>query len=236
MLHKGIRILPWLLASVAASLCVAAYFGASMQTSAVMEPMFTLPLPPGQEIGVVVQDVTPEIAAAFGLRQNRGVVVTALDSGTLQAGDVILSLNGQPVGTRRELEMLIAGISPSDSLIFQVSRGGTTRDIVVQKTAAAPEQNQTVPLAIAPGFRGLRVTNATAGSFEGGVVVTELEKGTPADAAGLRLGDIVVEVNHLPVMSVEQFVNHVQKLSGQRVDLSVIRQGIFSIVVVPSTY
>jgi S1-C subfamily serine protease len=194
------------------------------------------PLPPNQEIGVVVQDITPEIGEAFGLRQNRGVVVTALDSGTLQAGDVILSLNGLPVATRRDLEMLIAGISPSDSLIFQVSRGGTSRDIVVQRTASPPEQDQSVPLAIAPGFRGLRVTTAPAGSLQGGVVVTELEKGTPADAAGLRLGDIVLEVNHLPVMSVEQFLSHLQKLSGHRVELGVIRQGIYSIVVVPSTF
>jgi S1-C subfamily serine protease len=72
--------------------------------------------------------------------------------------------------------------------------------------------------------------------LQGGVVVTELAKGTPADAAGLRLGDVIVEVNHLPVMSVEQFLSHVQKLSGQRVELGVLRQGIYSIVVVPSTF
>jgi S1-C subfamily serine protease len=101
--------------------------------------------------------------------------------------------------------------------------------------AALPE-NQTVPTTIAPGFRGVTVHNLSGGPFGAGVVVTEVEKGTPAEAAGLSLGDIIVEVNHLPVQSVDQFLGHIQKLSGQRIELGVVRQGIYSLVVVPSLY
>lgn len=208
-----------------------------LQTGGDSRPTFTVPVPSNQELGVIVQDITPQIAAAFGLKQDRGAVVTALDAGTLQPGDVILSVNGQNVGSRRGLQNLLAAISPADTLIFQVSRNGATRDIVVQRTAdAAASENQTVPTTIAPGFRGVRVVNLSGGPFGAGVVVTEVEKGTPAEAAGLSLGDIIVDVNHLPVQSVDQFLDHMQKLSGHRVNLGVVRQGIYSLVVVPSLY
>ena len=72
------------------------------------QPTFTVPVPPNQQVGVIVQDITPQIAAAFSLKERYGAVVTALDAGTLQAGDVILSVNGQNIRSRRNLEMVLA--------------------------------------------------------------------------------------------------------------------------------
>jgi S1-C subfamily serine protease len=199
---------------------------------------------------VIVQDITPQIAAAFGLKENQGVVVTGHDSGTLLVGDLIISVNGQNVNRRRELEMLLAQISPSETLVFQVSRNGETRDVVVQRPAAemAPaSREKMIPTTVAPGLRGVTVENLASGmtqsfnltspgsgSSGNGIVVTEVEKGTPAEAAGLHSNDIIVEVNNLPVWNVAQFLNYVQMLTGQNVVLTVARQGIRSVVVVPS--
>jgi serine protease Do len=224
------------------ALCVTAVVSEvalSVQGPAGTGPTFTVPVPPNQEVGVIVQDVTPEIASTFGLKENHGAVVTALDIGTLQAGDVVLSVNGQNVSNRTSLATVLAGIPPTETLIFQVSRHGGTRDIVISKntSAAAPSEAQPVPTAIAPGFRGILVDDSSdILNQSGGIAVTEVERGTPAEAAGLRLGDIIVDVNQLPVQSVEQFFGYVEKLKGQRVNLGVIRQGIYSIVVVPSFY
>jgi serine protease Do len=249
MLHQQVHIPVW---CAAVAVCISAALGGlavSLPTPADVRPTFSLAVPPNQAVGVSVQDITPQTAAAFGLRQNQGAVVTALDCGTLQAGDVILSVNGQNVSRRRALEMLLAEISPTDALLFQVSRNGETREVVVQRTAGevAPSRNQTIPATVAPGFRGVRVDNLSSGmtqsfnlSAQGsgtpgnGIVVTEVERGTPAEAAGLHSSDIIAEVNNLPVWNVEQFLNYVQMLSGQNVVLTVARQGIRSIVVVPS--
>lgn len=213
--------------------------GFSVQGPAGTRPTFSVPLPPNQEVGIIAQDITPDIASTFGLKEKHGTVVTALDTGTLQAGDVILSVNGQPVSNRRSLEMVLAGIPPTETLIFQVSRNGASHDIVIAKNTGAtgPSESQPVPTVIAPGFRGVRVDDSTGElNQSGGIAVTEVERGTPAEAAGLRMGDIIVDVNQLPVQSVAQFFGYVEKLSGQRVNLGVIRQGIYSVVVVPSFY
>jgi S1-C subfamily serine protease len=49
---------------------------------------------------------------------------------------------------------------------------------------------------------------------EGGTVVTQVDKGTLAESAGLRISDTIVQVNNLPVRTVEQFLNYVQMLAG----------------------
>src|SRR5262249_53246625 len=149
----------------------------SLQTPGSTRSTLTVPLPPNQEVGVIVQDITPQIASSFGLKEEHGAVVTALDAGTLQAGDVIISVNGRNVSSRHSLEMVLAGISPADTLIFQVSRNGATREIVIQKTAAAaaPSEDHPIPRAIAPGFRGVRVDDLSGGStHDNGIVVTQV--------------------------------------------------------------
>jgi serine protease Do len=236
---RFMRVLLWFLAG---TVFVAAIGSAvtPQQNGSGARPTFSIPLPPNQELGIFVQDITPEIAEAFALSQDRGAVVTALDAGTLQAGDVILSVNGQSIADRRSLETVLSGISSTDSLIFQINRNRATRDIVVQRnrtTGNGTSEGESVPTVIAPGFRGVRLENAAPGlTYENGLVVREIDRGTPAEAAGLQVGDVIVDVNNLPVWTVEQFLGYVEQLSGQRIVLGVIRQGIYSVVVVPSLY
>ena len=238
-MHRRNPLVSWFMASTLCVLTVVGAAGISRQTPEGPRPTLTVSLPPDQEVGIIVQDVTPPIASAFSLKEDHGAVVTALDIGTLQAGDVILSVNGQNVSSRRSLEMALAGISPSDALIFQVSRNGGTREIVIQRpgSTAAPSEEQTIPAAIAPGFRGVQIDGLGVGlSQYNGITVTKVDRGTPAEAAGLALGDIIVDVNQLPVASVDQFFGYLEKLSGQRLNLGVMRQGIYIVVVVPSFY
>jgi serine protease Do/serine protease DegQ len=233
------QVFGWSVAGAVSAIAAAGALAFSLQTQNVERATFTFPLPADQQVGVVVQDITPQIAAAFSLRETRGAVVTALDFGSLLAGDVILSVNGQNVSDRRSLDRLLAEIPPTETLIFQVSRNGAPRDVVIQRTAgtATTEDSHAVPTTVAPGFRGVRVDNLSSGSTQAnGIAVTEVENGTPAEAAGLRVGDVIVDVNNLPVFNVEQFFSHVEKLSGQRVVLGVVRQGIHSVVIVPSLY
>jgi serine protease Do len=248
MLLRRFEIPVW---SAVIVVCIAFAIGGlavSLPAPADLRSTFSVGVPPNQEVGVIVQDINPEIAAVFGLKQNQGVVVTALDCGTLQAGDVILSINGLTVGSRRSVETFLTSIPPTDTLVFQVSRGGETRDVTVQRTGVAPPENQTVPSSVpnivAPGFRGVMVENLSSRLPQGfdvsrqgnGIIVTAVDKGTPADAAGLRITDTILEVNNRPVWSVEQFINYLQMLSGQRVVLTVVRQGIQSVIIIPSLY
>jgi serine protease Do len=247
MHRRAIQIGLWFTAATLGVVTVVTGLGLYLQDTVGTRPTLTLPVQPNQEVGIVVQDITPAIASSFGLKEDRGAVVTALDIGTLQAGDVILSVNGQNVSSRRGLEMALAQIPPADTLIFHISRNGGMRDVVIQRAANenARSEDQSIPTALAPGFRGVRiegfrgvrVQDVSGGLTQGsGVTVTTVDRGTPADAAGLKAGDIIMQVNDLPVQNVEEFFSRVERLSGQLVNLGVIRQGIFSIVIVPSYY
>jgi serine protease Do len=247
MFRRRLQIPLWVVAVIG---CIAVTMGglAVSRPADDIRPAFSVALPPNQEVGVILADINPQIVTAFGLKQNQGVVVTALDLGSFQPGDVILSLNGQNTGSRRALEMSLSQLSPTETLIFQVSRGGETREVVVQRTGAGSSSDQpvstAVPTTVAPGFTGVRVENLSrrlppgfnALPQEGGIVVTQVDKGTPAEAAGLRISDTIVQVNNLPVRTVDQFLSYVQMLTGQNVVLTVMRQGIEIVVVVPSVY
>ena len=239
MLRPRTQLFLCFLATALGVTAVLSEVGFSVQDPAGARPTFTIPLQPNQEVGVIVQDITPATASTFGLKENHGAVVTALDIGTLQAGDVILSVNGRNVSSRRTLETVLAGMPPTETLVLQVSRNGSPHEVVIQKniSAAAPSEDQRIPRAIAPGFRGVRVEESITGFNETtGLAVTQVDRGTPAEAAGLRLGDIIVDVNQVPVQNVDQFFGYVEQLRGQRVNLGVVRQGIYSVVIVPSFY
>src|SRR5262245_22457529 len=128
MIRHRIQVLPWLMASAVCVIAVFGQLGLSLQIPQAAQSAITVPVPPNQEVAVIVQDITPDIASAFGLKESHGAVVTALDAGTLRAGDVILSVNGQNISGRQSLEMALSAISPADTLIFHVSRNGTPHD------------------------------------------------------------------------------------------------------------
>jgi membrane-associated protease RseP (regulator of RpoE activity) len=244
MLRPRTQLYLWFLAAALCITAVVSEVGFSVQGPAGARPTFSVPLQPNQQVGVIVQDITPAIASTFGIKEDHGAVVTALDIGALQAGDVILSVNGRNVSNRRTLETVLAEIPPTEALVFQVSRNGSPHDVVIQKntSAAAPSEDHSIPPALAPGFRGVRVEvstgrfNDVSGLAVTGLAVTAVDRGTPAEAAGLRIGDIIVDVNQVPVQNVDQFFDYVEKLRGQRVNLGVVRQGIYSVVIVPSFY
>src|SRR5262245_22186850 len=159
MHHRAIQIVLWLMAATLGVVTAITGLGLSLQGPVSPRPTLSLPLQPNQEVGIVVQDNTPAIASAFGLKEDRGAVVTALDIGTIQAGDIILSVNGLNVTNRRSLESALAQIPPTDTLIFHISRNGGMRDVVIQRTTNenARSEDQSIPTELAPGFRGVRI-------------------------------------------------------------------------------
>src|SRR5690242_1446166 len=76
--------------------------------------------------GVVTQDVTPEIARTLNMCQPGGVVVADLADNPLHHGDVILSINGNPVGCQADLNEQLAHLPPGQPLNLEIYRDGTT--------------------------------------------------------------------------------------------------------------
>jgi serine protease Do len=192
-------------------------------------------------LGAWIQPVTPAIAKAFGLSQPRGALLGDVEPGGpasksgLQRGDIILQMDGQPIANTREFRLKIAMMKPGTTVQLRVSHNGAERDISVvlgespAKAAAAQVKEGTPSKAL----QGLSVDDLTpqiarqldlpAKTF--GVVVTGVESGSAAEEADLRQGDVIEEVNHKPVHSVNEFSNAVNQLGKQSVLLLINRGG-----------
>ncbi len=178
-------------------------------------------------LGVSVQEVTPEIASHFRLSQTAGALVAMVtpdgpaDRAGIQSGDVIVLFNRQPVAKSHDLPRMVASTPVGKVVPIQVIRDGKPLDLSVRigemkgeepAEADNPAQNQL----------GISVQNLPADSDRktgpesgGGVRVSDVIPGSPAAEAGLRVGDIIREVNRKPVANVSEWVREIESSSNR---------------------
>jgi serine protease Do len=200
-------------------------------------------------LGVSIQAVTPDLAKAFGLPSAEGALVGDVTPDSpgakagLQKGDVIVSLNGQAISDYQDLRLRISQSAPGENVKLDVYRNGQKREVTATlrefpektETAAAPTQGQNAA-------EGLQVENLTADVAEQlnlpagtrGVIVSRIDPDGNAAESGLQRGDVIQEVNHKPVNTVEQF-RAAMNAAGQNqpVLLLVNRGGTTAFAVIP---
>jgi len=191
--------------------------------------------------------VTPTLAKQFGVPQTGGALVGEVSPDTpasragLKRGDVILALNGQPVNSANDLRLRVSQMAPGSNVKLQISREGKTQDVSVAlgelpekaKKAGAPESGS-------GGLDGVDVQELTPDVAQQlqltpgtrGVVVTSVDPASAAAAVDLQRGDVIMEVNHKPVASIEQFRQALAGIGNQSVLLLVNRGGVTQYVVV----
>ncbi|WP_333586173.1 Do family serine endopeptidase [Phenylobacterium sp.] len=179
-------------------------------------------------IGATIQNYTRDMAAAQGLGDQRGAIVSDTvpggpsDRAGLQAGDIVVAVNGVTVRTSSELTREVAKATAGDTLRLDVIRGGSRRVIQVrsgtrpnERELAANENSggPTTPRGQAPaqpaypvvlGMSLAPLDAANRRSFNipeavRGVVVTALEQSSDAARKGLRRGDVIVRANNRAV-------------------------------------
>jgi serine protease Do len=165
-------------------------------------------------LGVAIQPVTKDIAESIGLAEAKGAIVNDIEDDTpaksagIEAGDVIVSVDGQKIESPRELSRKIASLAPGAETKVGVFRDGTTRDVTV-KLGALPEpekqanadpsggaDEQSAPAAL-ENF-GLTVAPNDNGD---GLVVTDVEADSDAAENGIQAGDVIASVNSVAVKS-----------------------------------
>ncbi len=159
-------------------------------------------------LGVAIQPVTDDIAESLGLAEASGALVSdpqadspAAEAG-IRAGDIITGVNGDDVETPRELSRMIADIDPGSDVQITINRNGESRDISVKlgelptdmEASLNPRPEPADP-AVLEDF-GLTVIPNDEGE---GILVTAVEPGSNASEAGIRVGDIISEINNQPV-------------------------------------
>ena len=167
-------------------------------------------------LGVGIQDINKEVAAYYGIEDRKGVLVIEVfpgdpaDIAGIKPKDIILSVNGKNVGTTRELTSLIANIDVGETANVKVWQNGKTKTLKVKIVKRDEEK------IVAKSFRkkhrdefGMRVTELTqemARQFnlkeKKGVIVTGVDPGSKAAESGVKIRDIIKEINHKEILSV----------------------------------
>ena len=175
-------------------------------------------------LGVRIQDLTPELADAFGIRERRGAVITRVNSGSmadeagLRAGDVVLSANGKKILKGAELHNTIGLLPVGKELELEIMRNGE------RKTVSAVVKNSVADASIGESINS-RLAGATFSELsdqqlefanEGGVLVVDVQRGSAAWNAGLRSGDIIVSANRKYVKNLNGFKMAVSQQSVLR--------------------
>ncbi len=170
-------------------------------------------------LGVQIQTVTPEIAKAFGLSEPRGALVAEVHSETpaekagLKREDIIIEYNGKPIKEMNELPRLVAATPPGTKATVKVLRNGkektlpiTVTELKEERFAQEPaEADEESPIGLAVEDLDPRLARRFGLKEAKGVVVVDVMAGSSAAEAGLRRGDIILEINGKDIPDVKAF-------------------------------
>jgi serine protease Do len=165
-------------------------------------------------MGVMLAELTPELAEGFGLKNARGVVIQQVLPGQpgeragLKRNDVVVELNGQPVADMQKFRLKVADMSVGSRIQLVVVRDGrrlpvtltlTERTDAVVARNVAPGGEDSSAVMVGLKVRALSADERQSADLPGGVVVTDVQDGSNAEEAGLQPGDVIQEVGGKPV-------------------------------------
>lgn len=169
-------------------------------------------------LGVGIQDLDKDLAKQFNLSDDNGALVTSVSPGSaaekagIQVGDVITGFNGKAIESSRDLRNRVGSVPPGAKVKLDLVRNGkpltlaaTIGEATPEAAAAegaAPEQAAKLGLSVQPLTPELAqrygLTEKT------GLVIADVDPGSPAAQAGLQEGDLIVEVNRKRVTQVSE--------------------------------
>jgi serine protease Do len=187
-------------------------------------------------IGVGIQDVNAQLAESFGLDRPRGALVGQVEADSpgqragIEAGDVILKVDGETVETSAQLPVIIAGKKPGTPIDIEVWRNGGSKRLSVrpeeireqgERVASRDPQRNDETARLGLAVRALTQQEKRQAETEGDLLVQDVDG--PAAAAGVQPGDIILGVNGSRVKSLEDLQAAAKKRGGKVVALLIER-------------
>lgn len=167
-------------------------------------------------LGVMIQEVTRELAESFGLKKPEGALIAGVEKGGpadkagLEPSDVVLKFDGKPVGSANELPLLVGATKPEKKVAVQIWRKGSAKDLTMtvgemptEKAAQLPGKVESAAGRLGLGLNDLSEAQMKELQIPHGVAVEEAL--ASAARAGIRRGDVIMAINDSDVKNVEQF-------------------------------
>ena len=203
-------------------------------------------------IGVAIQELNKELASSFGLAKADGALVNNVEKGGpaeragLRAGDIVLSVNGQPVAKAGDLSRLIGNEAPRSTVTLGIWRNRSNHSVTIQteelkesdpRLAGRESKTESQQTERNVDRAGLLLNEIPAQQLRAlGVQYGLLVRGvTPAaQRAGIRPGDVIVGLGGEPLRSAQQLSDAVrQTTKGSTLALQILRRGATLFVALP---
>lgn len=189
-------------------------------------------------LGVSVQPITPELAASFGLKDDKGALIAEVMKGSpaekagIQAGDVILEFDGRPITDMHELPRIAAVTPVGKKAVIKLLRDGKviSRNVIIERMAEGTtvakepvEARENLGMVVEDLTKELAARLRT--SETQGVVVIEIIRGSSAEDAGIVQGDIIKQINGMVVRNRTDYTKAVASLKKGDLVRLLLRRG-----------
>ncbi|MBM6551402.1 DegQ family serine endoprotease [Marinomonas ostreistagni] len=186
-------------------------------------------------LGVLIQDVNNDLAESFDLDRPHGALVSRVmpdspaQAAGLEAGDIIMQLNGKVIEHSSELPYLVGNLSVGSKAKATIFRNGEEREVTIE-LAKRPDDSQVAQQQMNQNRLGMSVVSVPESvaqrlDIEGGVMVDQVIGGAAA-RNGLQQGDVITMLNGQTITGVEDFARLTKDLPSNRsVPMRVVREG-----------
>ena len=179
-------------------------------------------------LGVQIQDVNQALAESFGLSRPTGALVADVirnspaEAAGFKTGDIILEFNNREVGRSSKLPPLVGAVIPDTTVDAKIIRDGVEQTLKVTIAELESDKpivkvNQTVKKeSLGVSVNELASSDLEKLGLEHGVVVTDVEAGSPAAESGIQAGDVIVSINRQDIKTVDELVTITSDLPREK--------------------
>lgn len=188
-------------------------------------------------IGVYVQKLTPDLSKSFGLEGNKGALVvdvipgSAAEAGGVRRGDVIVKFNGKNIDEMNELPRIVASTPVGKEVEVGIIREGKPLTLRLKvselkdETVAAGQEKAKPSMGMTVQEVTPEIARQLHLSGPGGVVVTQVEPGSPADESGMQRGDVILEVNGQNTRTLADYQAALGKIKKEEIIRLLVKRG-----------
>jgi serine protease Do len=206
-------------------------------------------------LGIGIQDLTPSLADSFGLKAQGGALITDVQPGSpaaragIKSGEVVTAIDGQPVDSASRLSLTVGETQPGTKVALDILNNGRTEKVslMTELRPAGDRRGGDEPAASSTDDQGV-LNGVGVGDIDprarqdlnlperlSGAVVTGVEPASAAARAGIREGDVILEINRQPVDSAKAAVDLCASATGRKTLLKLWSHGNTLYVVVDET-